>query len=168
MTQNKAITKYLLYILILILGLILCGQLIAQLYTVRQLNKVNGKVIKTDVAVTSYTKGKRRSLSKPNYSFVITLNNGQFFDFDLNDKNWQIENILQKGDDITIYYPTATYDIFSLNILEFGSKGSQIEFGGKVLYRFTDQKNEAWPFTLLIAAAILVACYRLYGVYNGE
>jgi hypothetical protein len=168
LTKSSPVIKYALYTVIFILGLILCGQLIAQLYTIKQLNKVTGKIVKTDVKIASYSSGGRWRKGKPYYSLVITLNNGQSFDLDINNNNWQIENILQKGENVTIFYPTVAYDVLSLNVLEFGSKGSQVELNRHVVYSFAEQTNGAWPFTGIIFAGILVACYRLYGWYHGE
>lgn len=169
MSKIKLIT-YALYLAIFSLGLILLGELTAQVFSIRQLNKVTGKIIKIEARVTSYSSGSsfRLRRGQPNYSLVITLDNHQYYDFDLSDDEWQIQDILHNDSVVTIYYPTVLYDLLSLNILEFGHKGSQLEYKGHVLYRFNQQKRDSWLFTGLIAALIAVACYRLYGVLHGE
>jgi hypothetical protein len=150
------------------LGVILCAELIAQFFSTQQLTKVTGKIMKIEAVASGSTSDDNWSRGKSSYSLVITLNNGRSCFFDLTSNEWTIQDILQKGNTVTVYYPTVLYDLLSVDILEFGRKGSQLEFNGHVLYNFNQQKRASWPFIGLFAAGMAIACYRLYGVLHGE
>jgi len=151
--------KYMLNLLLWVLGIALCGQLIAQLFTVNQLNKVTGVIMAKEVRVTSYEAGRR---GKQNYSLVITLKNKQTYNIDFNaDRDWSIADQLHINKNITLYNPSFIYNLLSLDCLDFGSRVSQVEANGQVIYSFKTHQNKAWGFiTYLIVAMLIVVLIK--------
>jgi len=158
-------TKYILFVIIGAFSLLLLGQLTAQLFSVNQLNKASGILIKKENVRDGYSAGGRFRSGKQLYSFVYTLNSGQAFYLDNKDYHWMIDNQLHNGDHITIYYPSRIYRLLAL---DFTSSVCQIEFNNLVLYNFSEQKSAAWPFTALMGIAIAGFSYMLHGWYKNN
>ncbi len=144
------------------LSMLLIAQIIAQLFTLAQLSKVTGKVTAKNVHITSYTSGSKFRQGSANYSLIITLDSRQIYNVYLDNENWNISNIIQLGDTVTIYNPTLAYNILSLDFLDYGSRVSQLELRNQVLYSFGQHKRHQLPFICFLLVAILPCYYVLY------
>lgn len=155
--------KLSLYLLFSLFSLLLAGQLVAQLYTVNQLNKVSGKVIAKEIEKTGYTGGK---YSKQQYSLVLTLDDHQFetqpYNVDLDGSNQNIDDEIAVNDFVTVYCPTTLYNILSLDCLDFVNRVNQVEKNGRVLSSFRHRQNGLWKFTLCLAIAVSLFGYKIY------
>ena len=158
--SKKHISKLVVHILLIVLSIILCGQFIAQLFTVRQLSKVSGIIITKEVKLTSYTGSSKFKKGGPNYSLVVKLDNQQTYNIDFNtNDDWSLNDRLHVGDHVIIYNPTLIYNLISLDGLDFGSRANQVEVGDKVIYSFKAHQNRAWSFILYLVTAILISVY---------
>jgi len=149
--------KYIVNLLLWVLGIALCGQLIAQLFTVKQLNKVTGLILAKEVRVTSYDGGRG---GKQNYSLIITLKNKQTYNIDFNtNSDWSIGDQLHINEKVTLYTPSCIYNLLSLDCLDFGSRVSQVEANGEVIYSFKAHQNKAWSFIAYLIVAMLIVVF---------
>jgi hypothetical protein len=150
-------------VLLAIFSLLLAGQLIAQLYTVRQLHKVSGKVIGKETKKTGYSSDK---YNRAQYSLILTLDDQQFdsqpYTVDLDKSNWNIDDQISVNDYVTIYCPTTAYNLLSLDCLDFGSRVSQVEKRGQILSSFRHRQNKLWTLSLCLFVAVLLFSYKLY------
>jgi hypothetical protein len=124
-----------------ILTVLFSGQLFSQLYTVDQMNKATGTVVEKEIKVTSSIGGNKIAMAKRVYSLVLTLNNRRTYNIDFNDQNVGMEDAVSKGTKVSIWYPSLTYNILSLEILNYGSRAVQFEAGGVVFDRFTSHQE---------------------------
>ena len=159
-TKKTAFGKYLLIILIAAFIIVLCGQLVAQFFTVRQFEKITGTVIKREIRKTSYNAGNRFKNGDANYSLLVTLDNGHIYNIDL-DQYSTVEENVKKGDNINIYIPTLIYNILSLDILESECGVMQVELGSNVVLSFDQHKRKAWSFICYTLIAIAVFFYMM-------
>ncbi|NHA06617.1 hypothetical protein G7092_22605 [Mucilaginibacter sp. HC2] len=149
--------KYIINFLLWGAGIALCGQLIAQLFTVNQLNKVTGIIATKEAEITSYEAGRKR---KPNYSLVVTLKDKQTYNIDFDtDRDWAIADQLRINENITLYNPSFIYNLLSLDCLDFGSRVSQVEANGKIIYSFKAHQSKAWFFIAYLITAILILVF---------
>jgi hypothetical protein len=148
--------KRLCRVIIAMLMLIALGQIIAHVYSVNQLIKVSDIVYSKSVKPTSYTGGKHSYVS---YSIKITLRDGYsyFVDYDP-----EIDTLIKPGDKATIYLPTTAYNLFSLDFLEYGTRASQLEINGAVVYSFSQYKHNLTKYLIFCALATLPFLYFLY------
>jgi len=144
-----------------LLVLLLAFVVIAQLITIKQLDKITGTIINADEELTSYDSGNKGK-GKPNYSLIITLDNRKKYDVELDDSNWGIQNTDYKGQKAVIYTPTIVYNILSLDFIDFGTRVSQFEVNGKVLYSFDNHKRKELPAVGYLLAFLLLYIYQLY------
>jgi hypothetical protein len=157
--QLNTAKKYAVAGVFLLLVLLSASLLTAQLFTVRQLVRVSGTIVKTDEELTSYKGGRRGG---GNYSLILTLDNQKNYNVELDDSNWGIQNTDYKGQKAIIYTPTTAYNILSLDFIDFGTRVSQCEVNGQVLYSFDHHQRGNQPIILLILFALTVYCYQLY------
>ncbi len=157
--QLSSVQKYAIAGVFLSLFLLSACVLTAQLFTVRQLVRVNGTIIKTDEELTSYKGGKHGG---GNYSLIITLDNHENYNVELDDSNWGIQNTDYRGQKAIIYTPTTAYNILSLDFIDFGARVSQCEVNGQVLYSFDHHKRSNQPIILFMLFALALYCYQLY------
>jgi hypothetical protein len=157
--------KALCYFMIAILFIIMLGQIIAHGFNVKQFNRVDGKILKISVEVTSYTLGSRFLAGGPINSYVLRLQSGQTYNVDYN-SSW--DGIIKVGKHVTIYMPTTSYNILSLDILDYGTRAYQVEMDGFVLLNFEENRPALWkPITYCIAG-MMVFIYLLYQLRNNE
>jgi len=162
--RERIASKYIAYFFAALFTILLCGQLLAQLYTVRQLNKVSGKIIYTEQKVTGFGGGGRKR-GEPQYSFIITLDNKQAYYIDLDGDNGNLIDILHKGDNVTIYNPTKLYNLLSLDGLDFERRVSQVEVDNKIVTSFAHHQKKARSLIAILLLGIALCCYFLYDWY---
>ena len=156
--KKTALGKYFLIFLITTFIIMLCGQLIAQLFTVRQFDKVTGTVVKREIRQTSYSAGNRFKNGDANYSLIVTLDNGHAYNIDL-DQYSTVEENIKKTDKISIYNPTLIYNILSLDILDSDGSVLQVELDNNIILNFDQHKHKAWSFICYTLIAIGVFFY---------
>lgn len=166
LTKERFATKYIIYLFIILLSLVLLGQIAAQLFPIRQLNRVEGRLIAKEFKVMGYTSGTRWGGGSPIYSLVLKLDNKQDYNVELNSSNGDMDSFLKIGDKITLYCPSTLYQIVSLDGLDFVSHVSQVDLNNNVLYSFEDQKRAAWKFIALLTLGILLFFYFLNDWYK--
>jgi hypothetical protein len=166
-SQNGLVKKYILIGFISVFTLLLCGQLIAQFYSVRQLDKVIGKVVSTDIRRAPYAGGRKSSRS-PNYTLFVTLDNGKVYNIKTNDTVRRIDSAITPGKLVTIYNPTTLYNLFSLDILDRGSRVSQVEANNQVWYSFDSQQRKNRPAIFFFVLAIGAFGVFLYAYYKNR
>jgi hypothetical protein len=167
-TQTGLFKKHVLIGLISFFAFLLFCQLIAQLYTIRQLDKVSGKVVSTGQGRTSYTSGSggRYSKGSPNYSIFVELDNGKSYNIETNDAKPGIAGAVTQGKQVTIYNPTILYNILSLDIIDPGDRVSQVEADNQVWYSFDQHQHKNRGFIYFFAGAVLLFSYFLYDYYK--
>jgi len=166
-SQNGLVKKYILIGFISFFTILLCGQLVAQFYSVRQLDKVIGKVVSKDIRRAPYAGGRKSSRS-PNYTLFVTLDNGKVYNIKTNDTVKRIDSAITKGKLVTIYNPTTLYNLFSLDILDPGTRVSQVEANNKVCYSFANLQRNNRPAILFFALAIACFSTFLYAYYKNR
>jgi hypothetical protein len=154
---HQATAKYILPYVIGFFVLMLVGQLIGQLFTVKQLNKVSGKIVDLQTKLTYVSTartGNRRS-----YALFVTLNNGSVRSIQDEAAQEKLDTLLHVGNDVTIYYPTLLYKILSTG---FVHDVNQLELGNQVVYNFDEQKKENWVLVgfSTVAAVVFYALRR--------
>ncbi|GAA3960446.1 hypothetical protein [Mucilaginibacter dorajii] len=159
--KQKFYSKYVAYSFLGMLTLLLCCQLIAQLYTTNQFHKVTGTLVKKERGPAYYTRGRGRIMNK-NYAYLITLNNGITYTINLDGNVYPISETLKPGGNVTIYMATGLYNVLSLSVLSQRNCVSQFEYNNVILYSFDYQKQRDVSFIWYLVGAILVFCYVIY------
>lgn len=142
------------------LSLLILSQLIAQLFTVKQLSVITGKIADKQVSVTSHTGIRTRGTL--NYSLILTLDNRKTYniDYNLND-DFKLYGILNVGDSVKLYLPTRLYNYLSLDALNYGISVSQVEKNNVIVYSFKKRQRKDWPFIGFLFAAYIPAIWWL-------
>ncbi|MET3977600.1 hypothetical protein ABIB62_000166 [Mucilaginibacter sp. UYP25] len=153
--NNKQNTKHAIYFFLIVLITMLLAQLISQLYSVDQLNKITGNVIKVNTAITSYTFGSKNKKSVPVYSHIITFND---------DTSYIIPQSVDvaQGDKLILYYPPALYRVLTLDFLDYENYPLQMVVNSSVVINFASHKTRGWKFCLYLLGGIGLFCYLLY------
>ena len=167
-SHNGLVKKYILIGFISVFTLLLCGQLIAQFYSVRQLDKVIGKAVSTDIRRIPYTGRESRKSRAPNYSLFVTLDNGKVYNIETSDAVRGIDSAITTGKLVTIYNATTLYNLFSVDILDRGNRVSQVEVNNQVWYSFDSQQRKNRPAIFFFVLAIAAFSVFLYAYYKNR
>ena len=148
--------KYLLPLFMLLLFLLMLGQLSLEFFSIKQLNKVSGKI--TGLRRERIVNDNNTS-DTSEFSLIITLNGTADYKIENEVYAAKLNNALKTGDEITVYYPTQLVNILSAT---FAESVSQIEANGQVLYSFESQKKDNWYIIGVCIVGILI----FYGFYR--
>ena len=148
---RKASAKYVLPYVIGIFTSLLIGQIAGEFFTVKQLNKVSGKITNLETKAVSMSGRRGRFSNRLNYALIITLNNNIPYYIEDDSARKELTILLHKGDDITIYYPTILFKILNAG---FVHSVNQIERNGQVVYSFDKQKEMNYAVIFVFALFI--------------
>jgi len=163
MSNRQFSQKYLFPFLIGFFSLLLIGQFYIQFMSVKQLNKVSGKILDLQTMVTGHldNRGIVGRSHRPIYSLAIGLDNLNTYYVEGDTVRQHMQEILHRGDTVTIYYPTTTLKILSVG---FFHPVNQVERNGSILYSFQDQKKDSYVimgfFIAIITLVLLVWNYQ--------
>lgn len=146
-------TLYALYVMISLFCIILLGQLLVQLFSLKMMHKVSGRVVNKNIQISYISEGRNPRV--PVYSLVLTLNDGHSYNVELNEENQDIVQLIYKGGNVNLYFPSALYNVLSLDIVNHGSRALQVEFEGEVLDSFASYQRARVPFILYATGAII-------------
>ena len=156
LTKQKFNAKYIIPILLWILGLVLVGQVAFILTPLNQNNKVSGNIQALNIGIISYSTHKY-SKATPDYGLLITLDNGVTYKIQDQTVIYDLHTSLKLGDRILIYYPTTTLLVLSAGLAR---DVSQVQRDNQVLYSWQGQQNEEW----FIVGLLLLAIGLFYGL----
>jgi hypothetical protein len=141
--KRKFAVKYTLPFIVAVGCLVVICQLTSLFVPLRQLNKSSGKIADMQIKVDYWThqRGALSSHYYPVYSLFITLDNMRTFNIENEEYMKKLQVALRKGDSITVYSPSLTYKLISLG---FAHKVNQVEFDGRVLYSYDEQRKDEW------------------------
>jgi hypothetical protein len=161
--KNRGYLEIALIFFIVLFCILLAGQIIIHFYDKGNFEKVFGTINTIEYKVTSYSEGGTWKKGQPNYSVVMSLNNGRTYEADLHDGNWLNEYELKRGDQVTIYHPSKFYNLLSLNFLDFGcNRISELDFSNQVFYKLN--YNQGNIFIIYLITAIIGFGWLLYKV----
>lgn len=149
------------YFLIGLATAFILGQVYFMSSNVEQLPFVKGVVKDIGLKTTGYYASFRKVPGHQTaHSFVITLNNNQSFNAELQyDQDAYLDYSVHKKDSVTIYYPTLLYKIFTLDVMKSGTYASEVRVNGEVVYSYEQHKAHQFAnfyYYLLIEALLIV------------
>lgn len=156
LSRYKFSVKYSLPGLMCLIAILIIGQLLTEMFTLGQLNKITG-------VVTGTTKIKEEehdySKETAGFSLNIVLDNSNSFVVENYDQARKLNEILTKGSVITIYYPTMLLKILSAG---FTDQINQLEYGNNIFITFKSQKGDNRYF----AGFLFIGLLFFYGFYR--